>query len=96
MYSRRLRALAAREAFFSSWDSAIMSRCPSYTVLCSGATVACGPAGVNETGLTTPGPSAMLPYAFRAVAQGLARAVRDGEVGGSNPLSPTFRAVIQE
>jgi hypothetical protein len=26
---------------------------------------------------------------IRAVAQGLARAVRDGEVGGSNPLSPT-------
>ena len=25
---------------------------------------------------------------LRAVAQGLARAVRDGEVGGSNPLSP--------
>ncbi|SLM15321.1 hypothetical protein SPIROBIBN47_410033 [uncultured spirochete] len=26
---------------------------------------------------------------FRAVAQGLARLVRDQDVGGSNPLSPT-------
>ncbi len=35
-----------------------------------------------------------LPYGrgffYRAVAQGLARSVRDREVGGSNPLSPTY------
>ena len=28
---------------------------------------------------------------FRAVAQGLARLVRDQDVGGSNPLSPTSK-----
>ena len=31
---------------------------------------------------------------IRAVAQGLARAVRDGEVGGSNPLSPTYLRAV--
>lgn len=30
-------------------------------------------------------------YGIRAVAQGLARLVRDQDVGGSNPLSPTDR-----
>ncbi len=37
-----------------------------------------------------PVPNPFKGFFFRAVAQGLARSVRDREVGGSNPPSPIF------